>query len=202
MQHLGDVPRINGGEIPPVDVITFGSPCQDLSVAGKRKGMQHSSMGDAETTRSGLFMEAVRIIEEMRRATDGVYPRVAVWENVVGAFSSQGGKDFCAVLNTLISVADPSAPVLRVPARGWPTVGRILGRGYSLAWRVFDAQFGEFPKDAAESSLSQILEANAPKKYYLSAMACAGILRRIERRGKALPEVLMKTLKQKSEKKE
>jgi DNA (cytosine-5)-methyltransferase 1 len=91
MKHLGDASKINGAEIEPVDIITFGSPCQDMSVAGKRAGLKHEANGDEETTRSGLFMEAVRIIKEMRGATNGEYPKFAVWENVQGAFSSNGG---------------------------------------------------------------------------------------------------------------
>ena len=146
MLHLGDVSQINGGEIPPVNVITFGSPCQDLSIAGKRKGMQHSSMGDAETTRSGLLVEAVRIIKEMREATHGIYPRIAVWENVVGAFSCRGGKDFCAVLQALIKTAVPEAPALTIPTGGWPAAGRILGDGFSLCWRVLNARFWGVPQ--------------------------------------------------------
>lgn len=88
MKHLGDVSKVKGGEIEPVDIITFGSPCQDMSIAGKRAGLKHADMGDDETTRSGLFLEAIRIIKEMREATNGVYPRYAIWENVPGAFSS------------------------------------------------------------------------------------------------------------------
>lgn len=104
MIHLGDVTRINGSEIPPVDIITFGSPCQDMSVAGKRAGMKHEEHGAEETTRSGLFYEAVRIIREMREATDGRYPAFAVWENVPGAFSSNSGEDFRCVLEELAKI--------------------------------------------------------------------------------------------------
>lgn len=91
MRHLGNVMELDGGKIPPVDVITFGSPCQDMSVAGKRAGMQHTDKGDEAITRSGLFYEAIRIIREMRGATNGKYPTFAVWENVPGAFSSNKG---------------------------------------------------------------------------------------------------------------
>lgn len=94
MKHLGDVSKVNGAEIEPVDIITFGSPCQDLSVAGKRAGL------DGE--RSGLFMQAIRIIKEMRSATNGRYPAIAVWENVPGAFSSARGEDFRAVLESVL----------------------------------------------------------------------------------------------------
>ena len=111
MRYLGDVCKINGTEIEKVDCITFGAPCQDLSVAGKRAGMKHEDMGDDETTRSGLFYEAVRIIKEMReddindgRATDSARPRYAVYENVPGALSSNKGEDFRCVLEALAQV--------------------------------------------------------------------------------------------------
>ena len=106
MFHLGNVCDVNGSTVKPVDVITFGSPCQDLSVAGKRAGLKHEDHGDDETTRSGLFMEAVRIITEMRETTNGRYPTFAVWENVPGALSSSGGDDFLAVLENLAKIAE------------------------------------------------------------------------------------------------
>ena len=131
--HLGDISLIDGGEIPPVDVITFGSPCQDLSVAGKQSGLAGK--------RSGLFFDAVRIIRQMRQATHGRYPRYAVWENVPGAFSSNKGKDFAAVLTTLTQVTDPTAPDVPVPQTGWSDAGVVVGGGCSVAWRVLDAQY-------------------------------------------------------------
>ena len=150
MKHLGDVTKINGAEIDPVDLITFGSPCQDLSVAGKRAGIKHKENGDGETTRSGLFMEAVRIIKEMRGATDGKYPRFAMWENVPGAFSSNDGEDFRIVLEELCRVKDSGANVPRPQTQGgrpsWRNAGAILGDGYSVAWRVLDAQFWGVPQ--------------------------------------------------------
>ena len=109
MKHYGDVTKINGAELEPVDVLTFGSPCQDLSVAGKRAGLKHEDNGDDETTRSGLFMEAVRIIREMREATNGRYPTFALWENVPGAFSSNKGEDFRIVLEEFIKIKEPTA---------------------------------------------------------------------------------------------
>lgn len=117
MTHLGSVTDIRGDQIDPVDVITFGSPCQDLSIAGKRAGLKHTDNGDEETTRSGLFMEAVRIIKEMRRATNGVYPRIALWENVPGAFSSNKGEDFRIVLEELIKIVEPEAVMPTVPKK-------------------------------------------------------------------------------------
>lgn len=140
MKHLGDITKISGSEIEPVDVITFGSPCQDLSVAGKQVGLSGE--------RSGLFMEAIRIIKEMRRKTNGKYPRYAVWENVPGAFSSNNGEDFRTVLEELCKVKDDTAVIPRPTANKgkWRTAGIILADGYSLAWRVLDAQFWGVPQ--------------------------------------------------------
>ena len=146
VKHLGSVTDIKGYEVEPVDVITFGSPCQDLSVAGKRAGLKHEANGDDETTRSGLFMEAVRIIKEMREATNGVYPRFALWENVPGAFSSNKGEDFRIVLQELIQVAEPTAVMPEVPQNGWPYADSYCGDGWSIAYRVLDAQFWGVPQ--------------------------------------------------------
>lgn len=125
MKFLGDVTKIKGAKIEPVDVITFGAPCQDLSVAGKRAGMKHADRGDGETTRSGLFFEAIRIIKEMRendilagRAGKYVRPRWAIYENVPGAFSSNEGKDFQAVLTELVRIAEPEAADVPLPDNG------------------------------------------------------------------------------------
>ena len=146
MKHLGDISKVNGAEIDPVDIITFGSPCQDLSVAGKRAGLKHEANGDDETTRSGLFMEAVRIIKEMRKATNGKYPRFAVWENVPGAFSSNNGQDFRVVLEELIKIVEPNAVMPDVPKKGWAYADYFRGDGWSLAYRVFDAQYWGVPQ--------------------------------------------------------
>ena len=146
VKHLGSVTDIKGGEVEPVDVITFGSPCQDLSVAGKRAGLKHEANGDDETTRSGLFIEAVRIIKEMREATNGVYPRFAVWENVPGAFSSNKGEDFRIVLEELIKIVEPSAVMPPVPENGWPYADSYCGEGWSLSYRTLDAQFWGVPQ--------------------------------------------------------
>ena len=135
MQHLGDITKINGSKIQPVDVITFGSPCQDLSVAGKRAGIH-------EGTRSNLFFEAIRIIREMREATHGEYPKYAVWENVHGAFSSAKGEDFRCVLEEFVCAASGEQISIPMPANGkWLPAGEIVGDGYSIAWRVLDAQY-------------------------------------------------------------
>jgi DNA (cytosine-5)-methyltransferase 1 len=139
MKHLGDITKIRGDKIEPVDCITFGSPCQDLSIAGRRAGLAGE--------RSGLFMEAVRIIKEMRSSTNGLYPTFAVWENVQGAFSSNGGEDFRAVLEELASVEQPDASIPRPPRGGrWSKAGAIAGNGWSLAWRQLDAQYWGVPQ--------------------------------------------------------
>ena len=146
MVHLGDISKVHGGKIEPVDIITFGSPCQDLSVAGKRAGLKHEANGDEETTRSGLFMEAVRIIKQMREATNGEYPSFALWENVPGAFSSNGGEDFRIVCEELIKIVEPSAVMPAVPKNGWAYADSYVGDGWSLAYRVFDAQYWGVPQ--------------------------------------------------------
>ena len=146
MKHLGSVTDIHGGEIEPVDIIAFGSPCQDLSVAGKRAGLKHEGNGDDETTRSGLFMEAVRIIKEMREATNGVYPRFVLWENVPGAFSSNEGEDFRIVCEELIKIVELGAVMPTVPKNGWSYADHYCGDGWSLAYRVLDAQFWGVPQ--------------------------------------------------------
>lgn len=146
MKHLGSVTDVHGAEVEPVDIITFGSPCQDLSVAGKRAGLKHEANGDEETTRSGLFMEAVRIIKEVREATNGEYPTFAVWENVPGAFSSNKGEDFRTVLEELIKIVEPTAVMPAVPKNGWPYADSYCGDGWSLAYRVFDAQYWGVPQ--------------------------------------------------------
>lgn len=139
MKHLGDITKIHGDQIEPVDCITFGSPCQDLSIAGCRAGLAGE--------RSGLFMEAVRIIKEMRKATNGLYPTFAIWENVPGAFSSNGGEDFRAVLEELARVEQPDASIPRPPRGGrWSKAGAIAGNGWSLAWRQLDAQYWGVPQ--------------------------------------------------------
>ena len=148
MTHLGDITKINGAEAPVVDVVIGGSPCQDLSIAGKRAGLSGA--------RSGLYMEQIRIIKEMRerdmasgRTGEFVRPRYMVWENVPGAFSSNGGKDFAAVLEEAIRVAEPEAPDIEVPEKGWNTWGGYhdeMGGRWSVAWRVLDAQHWGVPQ--------------------------------------------------------
>lgn len=139
MKHLGDITKIHGDKIEPVDCITFGSPCQGLSMAGKRLGF--------DDDRSVLFLDAARIIKEMRTATNGMYPTFVVWENVPGAFSSNGGEDFRAVLEELARVEQPDASIPRPPRGGrWSKAGAIAGNGWSLAWRQLDAQYWGVPQ--------------------------------------------------------
>lgn len=138
MKHYGDVSQMHGGEVEPVDIITFGSPCQDMSIAGKRAGLEGS--------RSNLFYEAIRIVKEMRCTTGGTKPRYIVWENVPGAFSSNKGQDFRSVLEAVCSVKD-TEPIIPEPPKGrWAYAGSIVGDDYSVAWRVLDAQFWGVPQ--------------------------------------------------------
>ena len=175
MKHLGDITKINGAEIEPVDIITFGSPCQDVSMAGKRKGINftgkyisrksvrlikkkpHEFDGFRRyliNTRSGLFLEAVRIIREMRSATDGRYPRFAIWENVPGVLSSNNGRDFRTVLEELLETEIPiskSAKWIKTKTGReqkliWANAGMVRGDGRSLAWRILDAQYFGVPQ--------------------------------------------------------
>ena len=136
MKHLGDITLIRGDEIEPVDCIIGGSPCQDLSIAGKRAGLSGA--------RSGLFMEQIRIVKEMRRKYGK--PRYMVWENVLGAFSSNRGEDFRIVLEEIVKVVDESATVPQPPKGRWAHAGCVVGDGYSVAWRVHDAQFWGVPQ--------------------------------------------------------
>ena len=136
LKHYGDISQMDGGKIEPVYIITFGSPCQDMSVAGRCDGL------DGE--RSSLFYEAVRIIKEMRCATNGRYPRYIVWENVPGAFSSNKGEDFRCVLEAVCKIKDEGTTVPR--SDKWEPAGEILADGFSLAWRVLDAQYWGVPQ--------------------------------------------------------
>lgn len=147
MRHLGDITKINWFEVEPVDCVTGGSPCQDLSVAGKRTGLAGE--------RSGLYMEQIRCIKELRqrdiqngRTGAMVRPRWMVWENVPGAFSSNGGKDFAAVLEEAVKIVEPQAPSIPMPDKGWPSAGCLsdMDGKWSIAWRVHDAQFWGVPQ--------------------------------------------------------
>lgn len=147
MQHIGDITKIDGATIEPVWCVTGGSPCQDLSIAGKRAGLAGA--------RSGLLIEQIRVIKEMRehdkqlgRAGELIRPRYMVWENVPGALSSNNGRDFAAVLEETIRIVEPEAPSIEVPAKGWPTWGgyRDVDGRWSVAWRVHDAQYWGVPQ--------------------------------------------------------
>ena len=138
MRHYGDINTLNGAELPPVDIITFGSPCTDMSIAGKRAGLDGGQ--------SVLFYEAIRIIKEMRCKTDGQYPRYAVWENVPGAFSSNKGEDFKAVLEAIISIKVPNTPVPMPDNGRWPYADCYMGNGWSVAYRTIDAQYFGVPQ--------------------------------------------------------
>lgn len=186
---MGDITKIHGDKIEPVDCITFGSPCQGLSMAGKRLGF--------DDNRSVLFLDAARIIKEMRTATNGMYPTFAVWENVPGAFSSNGGEDFRAVLEELARVEEPNASIPRPSGRGGADGAKLEQSPETDGLWLGDSSMlniGEFPNAERESLLSWILEDNVPQKYYLSARACQGILVRASRRGKPLPELLKQAL--------
>ena len=128
MEHLGDITLLHGGRIPPVDIITFGSPCQGLSMAGLRRGLADE--------RSGLFMEAIRIIYEMKEATHGEYPKFALWENVPGALSSVGGRDYQAVLEAFTKTKVPMPG-----SGGWANAGMVRSGGIDLAWCIYDSQY-------------------------------------------------------------
>lgn len=138
MKHYGNISAMDGGRIEPVDIITFGSPCQDMSVAGRRDGL--------DGKRSSLFYEAVRIIKEMRCATDGKYPRWICWENVPGAFSSNKGEDFKAVLEAVIGIVEPNAQVPMPEKAQWPYADLYMGDGWSVAYRTLDAQYWGVPQ--------------------------------------------------------
>ncbi len=197
MLHYGDITKLDGAMLPPVDIICGGSPCQDLSVAGARAGLAGE--------RSGLFMEQIRIVKEMRdadrsrgRAGIHIRPRFMVWENVPGAFSSgeRKGEDFRIVLEEIVRIKCGTVHVLDLT----PGHGNLLGESYwelisPYAGGAWTLNTGVSPRDARESSLSRILQGAPPTKYYLTPRACLGILRRAFERGKALPKKLERALK-------
>ena len=161
VRHYGDVSAISGADLPPVDIITFGSPCQDMSIAGKRDGLDGS--------RSSLFYEAIRIVKEMRCKTNGEKPRFIVWENVPGAFSSNKGQDFKAVLEAVIGVKESSAEVPAPAKKGWPDADYYVGDGWSVAYRVLDAQWWGVPQRRKRIYLvADFAGASAPKVLFES----------------------------------
>lgn len=156
VKHYGDVSAISGADLPPVDIITFGSPCQDMSIAGKRDGLDGS--------RSSLFYEAIRIVKEMRCKTNGEKPRFIVWENVPGAFSSNKGQDFKAVLEAVIGVKEPAASVPAPEKKGWSDADYYVGDGWSVAYRVLDAQWWGVPQRRKRIYLvADFADQSAPK---------------------------------------
>src|SRR5659263_738357 len=145
MTHKGDITKLKGANLPPVNIVSGGSPCQDLSISGKRAGFAGK--------RSGLFMDQIRVIKEMRaenerrgRATNLIRPRYMVWENVPGAFSSSGGDDFHAVIEETCRIADGSISIPRPPGGVWLSVGAVMGDQFSVAWRILDAQYWTVPQ--------------------------------------------------------
>ena len=195
VKQLGDVTQINGAEIEPVDIITFGSPCQDLSIAGKQAGIIDGS-------RSSLFFQAIRIIKEMRKATDNKYPKFAVWENVRGALSSNKGDDFYEVMQAFASVCEPEISIPR--PKKWEKSGWMDGNGWSVAWRLYDAQYWGVPQRRKRIYCIADFRENkwgGLEKYFLSPKACQGILNRATKRGKILPPILEEALRQQSSKK-
>ena len=164
VRHYGDVSKLNGAGLEPVDVITFGSPCQDMSLAGKRAGL--------DGARSGLFFQAVRIIKEMR-AKYGK-PRFAVWENVRGALSSAGGEDFRRVLEELCRIKDDAVDVPRPPKGKWQSAGCVMGDGYSIAWRILDAQYWGVPQRRKRIYLVADLDGDSAGKILFESEGVSG----------------------------
>ena len=165
MVHVGDITKLNGADLPPVDIICGGSPCQELSQIGNITGLTGE--------KSGLFYQAIRIIDEMRNASGNRFPAIAVWENVIGARLSGNRLDYLAVLRAFTGAEIP------MPASGqWADAGMVRGRRCDLVWRILDAQYWANPRIARrqESFSWQILQANVPEKYYLSPAHCSRIL--------------------------
>lgn len=177
-KQLGDITKLNGADLDPVDIISFGSPCQNLSTAGNQKGL------DGE--KSQLFFEAVRVIDEMRCATNGKYPKYIIWENVAGAFSSNKGQDFRRVLEEITKTNIP------MPDSGrWAAAGMVRSRGGEVRLgECWTLNIGEYPSEENASSLYAVLETTVPDKYFLSAKACWGILRRAQEKQKEIPQEL------------
>ena len=168
MLHLGDITKLDGGKVPPVHVITFGSPCQNLSLIGNRKGL--------DGAKSSLFYQAMRIIQEMRDATRHVYPVIAVWENVMGAFSTNDRMDFRAVLSAFTDTEVPMPPSGR-----WAGAGMVRGGTPDLCWRLMDAQYWAGARRLARRQ--RILEGGVPETYCLSPVHCSRFLNLASRAG-------------------
>ena len=180
MKHYGDISKMNGGKIEPVDIITFGSPCQNLSLAGKREGLNGE--------KSSMFFEAIRVIKEMRENTNGEYPRWIVWENVPGAMSSSKGQDFRTVLEEICKIKDETVHI-PMPEKKWTTAGEIVEM-ISVAYRILDAQYFGVPQRRRRIFLVADFAGRSAGKIHLTRKACLGILRRAKERGRPLPPQL------------
>ena len=184
IKHLGDVTNIDGSKIDPVDIITFGSPCQDMSIAGKRAGLDGS--------RSNLFYEAVRIIKEMREKTNGSYPRFIVWENVPGAFSSNKGEDFEKVINEIVEIKGCKTYATR-PCK-WYNAGLIMADDFSLAWRVLDAQYWGVPQRRRRIFLVADLNGKSAGKILFESEGLSRDTIKSQKPWEKLPDILEKAL--------
>lgn len=194
VKHLGDINKIHGGKIEPVDIITGGFPCQSCSLAGKRHGIKHIDKGDDETTRSGLFYEAIRIIREMREATNGQYPKYAVFENVEGLLSSRDGEDFRIVVEEICKIKNDALSVPR-PNGKWSKAGEIVGEDFSASWRLLNSQYFGVPQRRRRLYIvADFRTQRAGKILFESEGVSLGILRRASNRGKELPKVLKTAL--------
>lgn len=182
VEQVGDITNLTGYILEPVDIITLGSPCQGLSLAGFRKGLKDN--------RSGLFLEAIRIINEMREKTNGEYPKYAVWENVTGAFSSNKRMDFRAVIESFAATSIP------VPRLNWAKSGMVRCKSGTCGWRTLDAQYWGVPQHRQRIFLvNHFGTGGALTKYFLSPRACQGILTRAKKNNKVLPMDLIEILK-------
>ena len=175
MKHLGDIKKINGAEIEPVDIITFGSPCQNLSIAGNRKGL------DGEE--SSLFLEAVRVIREMKEATNGEYPQLVMWENVPGALSSNSGEDFRRVIEELCRLCEPNITIPR--PKKWSKFGSVMGESWSLGWRILDAQYWGVPQRRRRIFLVLDLGGRSAVEILFEREGCKRDFKAIRGKGKA-----------------
>ena len=182
MKHYGDASKMHGDKIEPVDIITFGSPCQDMSLAGRRAGLNGS--------RSNLFYEAVRIIKEMRESTNGKYPRYAVGENVPGAFSSNKGEDFRCVLEAVIGIAEPNAQVTMPEKARWPYADLYMGDGWSVAYRTLDAQYWGVPQRRRRIYLVADLAGGSAGEILFECEGLSGNPAQSRRAGKGTPRSL------------
>ena len=189
MKHLGDVSKIDGGAIQPVDIISFGSPCTDLSIAGKREGLVGPE--------SSLFFQAIRIIKEMRNKTNGKYPRFIIWENVPGAYNSHKGRDFKEVLEQIIRIKAPHTTVPMPEKNKWPRADLYMGDGWSLAYRTLDAQYWGVPQRRQRIFLVADFGGQCAGKILFEPQSLSGILRRAKLRNRKLTHPLRTASKNK-----